>query len=91
MSILNLTDAPLDPIRKIAWLSGVLEQAKTELDDALAPAYFQARMEGPKRFEAAVRAGPYAMKTALALTRRENRKRGQMVRWGDGLDPTSRS
>jgi hypothetical protein len=36
-----------------------------------------------------VSAGPYARKRVLAMTRRENRRRGRSVRWGDGADPTS--
>jgi hypothetical protein len=87
MSILNLSEAPKDPIRRVMWLSGVKEQALKELDDAFAKAYFTARME--RRLDAAIEAGPYARKRVLSLTRRENQKRGRPVRWGDGADPTS--
>lgn len=88
MNLLNLDDAPEDPIRRLAWLSGVREQALAELEVELAEAYFSARLEG--RLPAAIQAGPYSMKQALRLTRNENNKQGRMVRWGDGLDATSR-
>lgn len=85
--ILNLDDAPKDPIERLVWLSGVKEQATSELEAELGKAYFEARLSG--RFDAAVLAGPYAKKRVLALTRHENERRGRTVRWNDGLDPTS--
>lgn len=85
--ILNLDDAPRDPIERIVWLSGVREQALSELDKEFADAYFQARLRG--QLEAAISAGPYARKRVLAYTRHENQRRGRTVRWGDGADPTS--
>ena len=87
MNILNLDEAPKDPIEKIMWLSGVREQAARELDAAFAEAYFEARLQ--RRLETAIAAGPYAKKRVLAYTRHENQRRGRAVRWGDGLDPTS--
>lgn len=87
MSLLNLDSAPSDPIERIMWLSGVKEQAAAELAEAFADAYFTARLQ--RRLEAAVKAGPYARKRVLALTRRENQRRGRTIRWGDGADPTS--
>lgn len=85
--LLNLTEAPKDPIERLMYLTGVKERATQELEDELAKAYFDARLSG--RFEAAVLAGPYAKKRVLALTRHENERRGRTVRWNDGLDPTS--
>lgn len=85
--LLNLDDAPTDPIERLMWLSGVKEQAAAELDDAFAVAYFEARLQG--RLEVAISAGPWARKRALRYTRQENQKRGRTVRWGDHLDPTS--
>lgn len=85
--ILNLGDAPTDPIERLQWLTGAKEQFKIELDAALAEAYFTARLE--QRLESAIEAGPYARKRVLAYTRQENQKRGRTVRWGDHLDPTS--
>jgi hypothetical protein len=85
--LLRLDDAPKDPIERLMYLSGVKEQVALELEEALAEAYFQARLQ--HRFEAALAAGPYALKRALALTRHENQRRGRTVRWGDGLDATS--
>jgi hypothetical protein len=85
--ILNLEAAPTDPIERVMWLSGVMEQAKAELDLAFASAYFEARLQ--QRLDTAIKAGPYAKKRVLAYTRAENQRRGRAVRWGDGADPTS--
>jgi 3-methyladenine DNA glycosylase Mpg len=85
--LLNLDEAPKDPIERLMYLSGVKEQVNRELEDELAEAYFQARLQ--RRFEAALAAGPYKLKRALALTRHENQKRGRSIRWNDGLDSTS--
>lgn len=87
MDLLNLSEAPKDPVRRAAWLSGVMKQARTEMENALAATYYEARLQGI--FPQAVEAGPYARNRALALTRRVNRERGRMVRWNDGLDATS--
>jgi len=85
--LLNLADAPTDPIERLMWLSGVKEQAAKELDDAFAIAYFEARLQ--RRLDSAIAAGPYARKRVLRYTRQENQKRGRTVRWQDGADPTS--
>lgn len=87
MSLLNLTDAPDDPIARLMWLTGVKEQVANELDREFEDAYFNARLQG--RLEGAIKAGPYARKRVLHYTRRANQKRGRTVRWGDGADPTS--
>lgn len=87
MSILNLSQAPTDPIERVAWLAGVHEAVAKELDQAFAESYFEARLTG--RLEAAISAGPYARKRVLAYTRRENQRRGRSIRWNDGADPTS--
>lgn len=87
MRLLNLDDCPSDPIEAVMWLSGVREQVGKELDEAFGAAYFEARLQ--HRLEAAVTAGPYAKKRALAYTRAENQRRGRAVRWNDGIDPTS--
>lgn len=85
--LLNLNDAPEDPIERIMWLTGVKEQATAELDAAFGAAYFAARLE--HRLDTAIKAGPFARKRVLAYTRKENQKRGRTIRWGDGADPTS--
>ena len=85
--ILNLADAPEDPIKRIMWLSGVHEQAEKELALAFAAAYFEARLQ--RRLDSAVDAGVHSRKRILAFTRAENEKRGRPVRWGDGADKTS--
>lgn len=85
--LLNLDEAPKDPIERLIWLAGVQEQVKRELDAEFEDAYFDARLQG--RFDLAVTAGPYARKRALAFTRAANERRGRTVRWNDGADPTS--
>jgi hypothetical protein len=85
--VLDLSKAPDDPLEAIAWLDGVIEKARAELDDAYAAAYFKARLEG--RFLDALRIGRLSRKRALALVRRHNERTGRSVRWNDGLDPSS--
>jgi hypothetical protein len=87
MNILNLSDAPDDPIERVMWLSGVKEKAAAELEAAFSAAYFKARIE--RRLPAAIEAGPYAKKRVLAMTRAENNRRGRPIRWNDGMDITS--
>jgi hypothetical protein len=85
--ILNMADAPDDPIARVIWLGGVHEQAEKELADAFAAAYFEARLQ--RRLDSAVEVGPHSRKRVLAFTRAENQRRGRSVRWGDGADITS--
>lgn len=85
--ILNLADAPTDPIERIMWLDGVNKAVARELDTAFEEAYYNARIEG--RFEAAVEAGHASRKRALAWTRARNQAQGRPLRWGDGADPSS--
>jgi len=87
-SILDLSRAPEDPVERVFWLSGVLAKAEGELTEALADAYFEARLQG--RFESALRCGPVSRTRALKMTRRVNEQSGRSVRWADRLDPTSR-
>lgn len=87
MSILNLADAPNDPLERLLWLSGVKAAAARELDDAYAKAYAEARLE--RRFDMALSLGLHGKKRALALTRRWNSSQARMIRWGDGIDKTS--
>lgn len=87
MSILNLNDAPSDPLERLLWLSGVKKAAARELEDAYAKAYAEARLE--RRFGHALSLGLHGRKRALALTRRWNSSQARMIRWGDGIDPTS--
>ena len=85
--ILRLDDAPESPIERLMWLSGVMEEVKTELDAEFSRAYYEARLQ--RQFEPALSLGLHSRKKALSFTRRENEKRGRQVRWSDGLDPTS--
>jgi len=87
VSILNLNEAPSDPIERLLWLSGVKEAVTSELETEFAKTYYNARLQG--RLQSAILAGPYAKKRVLAFTRQENQKRGRTVRWGDRMDPTS--
>lgn len=87
MSILNLSDAPSDPLERLLWLSGVKSAAARELDDAYALAYAEARLQ--HRFDAALSMHLHGKKRALAFTRHWNSSQARMIRWGDGIDPTS--
>lgn len=78
---LDLSDAPLDPIKRIMWLGGMNEAIKRELDAAFAEAYYMARLR--KQLDAAHAVGLHSHKAIMAFTRRENERRGRMVRWGD--------
>lgn len=85
--ILNLDDAPTDPVERLLWLSGVKEQVQRELDEEFARTYYEARIQ--KVFIPALSVGLHSRKKALAYARKENERRGRTVRWNDGLDPTS--
>lgn len=85
--ILNLKDAPDDPVERIAWLAGVRKAVEAELDAEYQAAYYRARLQG--QFLAALAVGGHGRERALGWTRRENRARGRMLRWGDGLDRRS--
>lgn len=87
MSILNLTDAPHDPIERLLWLSGVREAAEAELDAAYQRAYYEARLSG--RLTMALTLGLHSKKRALKYTRQENNSNQRLVRWNDGADPSS--
>lgn len=80
-TILNLQDAPDDPIERLIWLGGVMEQVKTELDSEFQSAYFWARFSG--RLTEAEGLGLHSTKRIMAWTRAENESRGRMIRWGD--------
>lgn len=81
--LLNLEQAPDDALKRLLWLSGVAEQAKTELEAAYRLAYYDARLE--QRIHPALGLGLHGKKRVLAWTRAENESRGRSVRWGDGL------
>jgi len=87
MTLLNLKQAPKDPIKRIIWLSGVQAQVREELERELAVAYFDVRLHG--QLDEVLGLGYHSRKRVLAWTRAENERRGRVVRWGDGLDPTS--
>jgi hypothetical protein len=82
MTILNLGEAPREPIERLAWLSGVKQQALEELDAEFQRTYFDARAKGMMRQALALRL--HARKRAFAFTRAENEARGRVVRrWAD--------
>lgn len=79
---MNLDEAPDDALQRLMYLSGVAEQARAELDQAYAEAYYQVRLE--RRLDAALDLELHATRRVLAMTRAENERRGRAVRWGDG-------
>lgn len=80
-AILDLSEAPADPIERLMWLGGVLEQVNKELDPQWQDAYFHARLES--RLDAALDLDLHSPKRIMAWTRAGNEARGRMVRWGD--------
>jgi hypothetical protein len=80
-TILNLSDAPEEPLRRLLYLSGVKEKVQEELDVEYRRIYFEMRMEG--RLDDALDAGEHSHKKVMAFTRAENEARGRQVRWGD--------
>lgn len=80
-NLLDLSDAPEDPIERLIWLSGVMTQVKRELEPEYRLAYFWSRFTG--RFDEALGLNLHSKKKALAFTRAENESRGRMIRWGD--------
>jgi hypothetical protein len=81
--ILNLDEAPNDPIQRIIWLDGVMAAVRKELNHALEDAYFEARVQGV--FATALEHGAASQKRAVAWTRHGNEARGRVVkRWNDG-------
>lgn len=80
--ILDLTGAPDHPIERLMWLSGVMAEAKDELNTEYQRTYFEARSQG--MMDAAVALKIHSRKTAYAMTRHENNSRGRIVRrWED--------
>jgi hypothetical protein len=80
--ILDFTQAPATPIERLMWLSGVMDQAKTELNAEYQRTYFEARSQG--MLKSAVDLGIHSRKTVLAFTRHENNARGRIIRrWDD--------
>lgn len=83
--ILNLSEAPKDPVERLVWMTGVKQQVQDEIDTECEALYSRLRME--HRFDVVVAVGLHSKGRALALTRKANRAR--QIRWDDGLDPTS--
>lgn len=80
--ILDFSSAPADPIARLIWLSGVMEEAKAELSREYQRTYFEARSQG--MLSTAVGLGIHSRKTVLALTRHENNRLGRIIRrWDD--------
>lgn len=81
--ILNLQDAPRDPLERLVWLGGVKDAVQTELDEEFASAYFWARFTG--RLPEALGLRLHSKKRVMAYTRHSNESRGRAVSsWGDG-------
>ncbi len=80
--LLNFNRAPTDPIERLVWLGGVMDQVHAELDEQWQEAYFWARFTG--RLDAALALGLHSRKRVMAYTRAENESRARMIRWGDG-------
>jgi hypothetical protein len=82
--LVDFSEAPRDPLRRLLWLSGVKEKVTAEMDEAWAGAYYDARLQ--RQLDAALSMDLHSRKRVMAYTRAENERRGRTVRWGDGLD-----
>lgn len=80
-NILDLSDAPDEPLHRLMYLSGVVDRVRAELDEEYRTVYFTLRMEG--RLDDAFDFGAHSPTRILAFTRQENEARGRLVRWGD--------
>lgn len=81
--ILNL-DLPENPVERVVYLDGVMAAVRTELDELLAQAYFDARIQG--MLPAAIDLNLHARKRIMAWTRRVNEQTmNRSIRWNDGL------
>lgn len=80
-TILNLDEAPEEPMSRLLYLSGVREQVERELDAEYRRIYFHLRLEGS--LDKAIDLGEHSYKRIMAYTRAENEARGRLVRWGD--------
>ena len=81
--ILNLSNAPDDPIERLVWLGGVKKAVDDEMDELWTEAYFWSRFTG--RLDAAFALRLHGRKRVMAYTRAGNEHRGRTVKWGDGL------
>jgi hypothetical protein len=79
--LIDVTNAPDDPIQRLIWLSDIQDQALAVIDQQAQLAYFQARMQG--QLDTAIDLGLHAKKQIIAMTRHENENRGRLIRWGD--------
>lgn len=79
--ILDLSEAPDEPLRRLLYLSGVKEKVQEELDAEYRRIYFDMRLEG--RLDDALDLAEHSHKQIMRFTRNENEARGRQVRWGD--------
>jgi hypothetical protein len=80
--LLDLSEAPKDPVERLIWLGGVKDQVAEEMDVEWTEAYFWARFTG--RLDQALALGLHSRKRVMAYTRHGNERVGRTVRWGDG-------
>lgn len=79
--ILDLSEAPKEPLQRLMYLSGVRERVAAELEMEYRRLYFQLRLES--RLDEAEDLRLHSHKKIMAFTRAENESRGRLVRWGD--------
>jgi hypothetical protein len=75
----RLPEGPSDPLQRIAWL----RELELLIDQEYDSSYFQARMQ--QQIQHAIGLGIHSRKSIMHRTRRENERRGRVIRWGDGL------
>lgn len=86
-SILDLHDAPEDPLERLVWLTGVEKRVAAELEAERQRVTFEIRLAGG--LENLIGLGLYSRTRILKWARAENRRRGMSVRWNDNADPKS--
>jgi hypothetical protein len=80
-TLVDFSEAPDEPLRRLIWLAGVKGKVQQELDAEYQKVYFALRLEG--RLDEALDFAEHSNKRVLAFTRAENEARGRLVRWGD--------
>jgi hypothetical protein len=78
----DFSEAPYDPIERLAWLSGAKAAFDTQVNALWQETYFEARLTG--RLQAAMDLKLHSRKRIMAFTRAGNEVRGRAMRWGDG-------
>jgi hypothetical protein len=82
MNYIDFSTAPTDPIQRLAWMGGLNQALRTEVEAEFQRTYFEARIQGT--LGPAIDLKLHSKKRVVAMTRHENEARGRAVsNWGD--------